>query len=456
MSFLDDPPRSDLDHDQRSGAQRERGLESVAAPRRARVAVPYDISSSSPMGVASAVGDRCEIVWVIDRRDPSLGPMARLLPRLGPVVDIGGRDLDDVASDLAELGVGGVVTFTDTQLLIASGLATALGLPANPPEVVERLNDKYVQRERLRTAGLPMPSIRLVPVGSYPDRALRALRDLHFPLVVKPRRGDSSRDVTLVSGVTSLREVIVALCPLTDVVVEEYLDDRAPGGHQPFGQYVSVEMIVQDGVPASLAVTGKFPLARQFRETGNFLPHPLSRADAADVVELAEAAAAALEVHAGALHTEIKLTPDGPRIIEVNGRVGGGAIDSLYARTHGISLTELAVAVALGDRVDLVPEAPAHHQGPFAYDFFVQPPIWAKRLESVAGVDSILERRGVETVAANRSPGDELDWRAGSQGYILQVSGTAADLSELAAVPASILAVAEVGYSGTATPLTSA
>ena len=89
----------------------------------------------------------------------------------------------------------------------------------------------------------------------------------------------------------------------------------------------------------------RFPLAEPFRETGDFMPHPLETEEAETVVAVAIAAAEALGVRSGALHTEIKLTPDGPRIIEVNGRIGGGAIDALYARRFGTSLTELAESI---------------------------------------------------------------------------------------------------------------
>ena len=37
----------------------------------------------------------------------------------------------------------------------------------------------------------------------------------------------------------------------------------------------------------------------------------------------------ALGVSTGCLHTEVKFTPDGPEIIEVNGRVGGGVPEML-------------------------------------------------------------------------------------------------------------------------------
>ena len=156
--------------------------------------------------------------------------------------------------------------------------------------------------------------------------------------------------------------------------------------------------------------------------------------------------ARSLGVRSGALHTEIKLTPDGPRIIEVNGRIGGGAIDALYARRFGTSLTELAAAIALGIAPDAIAELPASADGPFLYEFFAQPPTTATALRAIGGLDAIVGVAGAESVSPNRSTGDALDWRNGSQGYVLRVSGTADDLAVLGSVPTAVLTAALIEY----------
>jgi hypothetical protein len=59
----------------------------------------------------------------------------------------------------------------------------------------------------------------------------------------------------------------------------------------------------------------------------------------------------------GILHTEIKLTPAGPRVIEVNGRVGG-FIPELARQAAGIDLVDVGLRIALGERVELPPVEP--------------------------------------------------------------------------------------------------
>lgn len=416
--------------------------------------VTYDLTSSSPMELLTRLGDLCRIVWIVDAGDEALGPMRRLLTRAGTVFDTEGRPPAEVAAALVDARfeghpLAGVIAFTDSQLVPAATIADVLGLPGNPMSAVTRLNDKYHQRQAMLDAGLAVPAFVRIPTGSDPAAGAALASGLRTPLVLKPLRGDSSRDVVAVADRAELQAAltVVATRDVTgDLIVEEYLADREPAANGRIGGYVSVESLVVDGEVIPVAITGKFPLAHPFRETGNFMPHPLDAAGASEVVDLSGAAARSLGVRSGALHTEIKLTPDGPRIIEVNGRIGGGAIDALYARRFGTSLTELAAAIALGIAPDAIAELPASADGPFLYEFFAQPPTTATALRAIGGLDAIVGVAGAESVSPNRSTGDALDWRNGSQGYVLRVSGTADDLAVLGSVPTAVLTAALIEY----------
>ena len=115
---------------------------------RPRLAVPYDVTSSSPLELIETLDGRCEVVWVVDAGDPALGAWSRLLPRLGTVVDVAGRAPEDYTGELRSVGVDGVVAFTDGQLLTAALIGEALGLEGNPASTVVALTDKVAQRPR--------------------------------------------------------------------------------------------------------------------------------------------------------------------------------------------------------------------------------------------------------------------------------------------------------------------
>ena len=416
-----------------------------------RIAVAYDDAAQSPLELLEAIGEDYEVVWVVDMANRQDSLWNRLLPRLGPVVDTGHRKLSEVADDLRHMSIAGVIAFSDSQLSVASELAAMLELPGNPPFVTERLCDKWVQRQRLAAQGIDTPRVIHLAAGLRREELQREIESIARPFVIKPCRGSSSANTYRSGDSGILDEDLAALFGDDaelgfDYVAEEWLGDPDSLDDRPFADYVSVEAVAQGGVVIPVAITGKFSLAAPCRETGNFMPHHLGAIDAEAVIELAVAAAEALEVQVGALHIEIKLTREGPRVIEVNGRVGGGGIASLYSNSGGGSLIELSVAASLGAvhrPVQILGSRGAH---PFAYAYFVQAPQAAETLLSLQGLDQLNELAGVIDVKVRRNVGDHLDWREGSQGYLLSVVGAAEDLDELAAVPGRVDAALTIAY----------
>lgn len=259
----------------------------------------------------------------------------------------------DLVPELARHRPTGIQTFSEAMLPATSILAAALGLPFHDATVVRLLTRKDAQRQRLRDAGVDTTfSLALTDADEWDAVVTR----IGLPVVVKPACGVSSRNTVLVDDVDAGRALIG---PILDeegtILVEEYLHGIA--APEPWGDYVSVETVVQHGDVRNIAVTGKLRLAPPFRECGQFWPARLDPAVHSDVLALAERAIKSLEVLSGILHTEIKLTPDGPRIIEVNGRVGG-FIPELAGHAAGIDLVEVGARIACGERVELPPVEP--------------------------------------------------------------------------------------------------
>lgn len=265
------------------------------------------------------------------------------------------HDLSD--TDLvARLGAdppAGVLTFSEPMLPATSRLAGTLGVPFHDATVVAALTNKDVQRQVLRDAGVDdTVSLRLTDPAGWADAVART----GLPAVVKPARGVNSRNTVLVTDADQGRALVgEILAEETVVVVEEYLAGAEVP--EPWGDYVSVETVVQRGDVEHLAVTGKLRFAPPFRECGQFWPANLAADTHREALALADNAVKALGVVSGILHTEIKLTPAGPRIIEVNGRVGG-YIPELAMRAAGIDLVDVAARIACGERVDLPPVEP--------------------------------------------------------------------------------------------------
>ena len=305
----------------------------------------------------------------------------------------------------------------------------AAGLPFHHPAVVTALTDKFAQRAALRAAGVD--ATRCAAVDSAADLPA-ALAEVGLPAVVKPRRGGAaSRDTHLLRDAAQAAELAGELLDGQrgdGFVVEELLRGDPAAAGEGWGEHVSVESIVVGGQVHPVGVTGKFPLARPFRETGQFTPCTLAPELAAEVQRLAARAVRALGVRHGATHTEIKLTPAGPRVIEVNGRLGGN-LGELLRRGAGFDVLRATMGAALG----VAPRLPATGRRRLVYQRYLAPPMRQATLVTLGELDYLRGLPGVRRVEQRAQPGDRLDWRRGTEECVVVVYGEAADHDELRA-----------------------
>lgn len=405
-------------------ACRGRGADGGARPV---VVVPFGSWSVPLLQVAEAARPVCDVVWLVHSGDPVVATARRLLGRLGHVVDAAGLDADQLAAAVAVHRPSGAVALVDRDLVPLAGIADRLGLPFHSPVVARRLSDKVAQRRALRQAGLPVPACWELSARPGPAEVADVARQASYPAVVKPRVGTSSRHTVRVDDADELAAVVDAFAGhpggAEAMVVEEYLPGLPSMSGGPFADYVSVETLADASGLHHLAVSGRLPVAEPFRETALFIPSTLGRADTEAVLSTASAALDALGVRQGCCHTEVKLTPTGPRVIEVNGRIGGGVPDVLRMAS-GMDLLRLCFRAALGDQVG--PHGPVACER-VAYRLVVQPPASARTVRSVDGLQAVGRVPGVEDVSLNRRPGDSVEpWR-GTLTFVLSVLGTAAD-----------------------------
>ncbi|MDC0770983.1 ATP-grasp domain-containing protein [Streptomyces sp. HD] len=266
------------------------------------------------------------------------------------------NDLDALLPEAARLhsvlGFDGVITSCDYYLPTVARIAGHLGLPGPGPEAVEDACRKDATRRVLADAGLPGP--RFAVHEEWADLA-RAAREIGYPLVVKPVDLCAGMYVRRVDDETQLADAVRVLGEFpvnargqrrtSAVLLEELLD----------GPEVSVETVSYRGAVHMVGVTDKsIGGAPAFIETGHMFPAALPLADIDAAEQTALSALKALGLTDGVVaHTEIKLTSDGPRVVEVNPRPAGNRITELVRHVTGIDLAAACVDVALGRAPDL-------------------------------------------------------------------------------------------------------
>lgn len=342
-----------------------------------RLAVVYDEGSVTAGEIAVGLSKLGTVAFAVVESEHTNEHLP-LLRELGEV-------LAPDAAALRAFGPDAVLTFSERQLRATAELTAELGLPGHDPETARLVTDKAAQRRRLRESGVDAVLVHeLTTPGDWRDAAA------WLPLVLKPARGEGSRDTVMVTDEPAGQRFVAGWFdrrPGECLLAEEFLRGRASA---PFGDYVSVESAVAHGEVSTIAVTGKFPLIPPFRELGHLWPSHLGPAEEDAVVALASAAVRALGVRTGITHTEIKLTDAGPRIIEVNGRLGG-LLNPLSTRAVGLDLVEVAGRLALGEQPKITPVRPDGVH----FLYYNPAPPFPCRLDGIQGVRDLRALPGI-------------------------------------------------------------
>lgn len=234
----------------------------------------------------------------------------------------------------------GVLTFVENYVCEAARVAAALGLPGNPPEAVDAARSKLRTRELSARLGLPTPKAQRV---RSLDELFAAAGDVGFPAVVKPEFGASATGCVRVDSFESLPGVYKLI---RDVVTPEHKAIFRAGSDLLLEQYLDgvefdVDLVLQDGECVFSSVSQNWPTAEpSFQETGLHLPPDHNKKAVASLVDLSVHTVQSFGFRRGVLHVEGKCTSRGPRVIEVNARMGGTRIHQMVEAVWGVDLIE--------------------------------------------------------------------------------------------------------------------
>lgn len=274
------------------------------------------------------------------------------------------------------LGIDGIISpGTDWPVGVAARIAERAGLP-HPitPQTAVLATNKLRQRERLAEAGVPQPRSWVVGNGDEPPA-------VDGPVVVKSPDRQGQKGLTLVVDPAALVPAIEtarAAARSGIALVEELVD----------GPEVTVVGFSIDGVFTALTVTDR--ITAELPAFGVALAHVWPSHVGGQTPAVAEAAVAALGIENGPSYTQLRIGPDGPQVIEVAARLGGGHDAELVEAVLGVDLNGLALDAALGNELVLTPHKP--RVGGAVTRFLVAPPGVLERVEVPEGVEARIYR----------------------------------------------------------------
>ena len=247
-------------------------------------------------------------------------------------------------------GINGIMTLaSDMPIRTIAVVARELGLAGVTEETALKATNKAAMRDALYSHSVPIPMYFKASSKEDYFKAVNEIKRHGCQCIIKPADNSGSRGVNLLKSyekemVDRAYEYSKKYSRSGDLVVEEYLE----------GPEVSVETLSLDGECHVIQITDKMTTgAPYFVETGHSQPSMLPADIQLKIMEVAVAANRSIGIENGPLHTEIKVTSEGPKIIELGARLGGDNITThLVPLSTGVNMVECCIKIALGETPD--------------------------------------------------------------------------------------------------------
>lgn len=245
--------------------------------------------------------------------------------------------------------IDGIMTLaSDMPMQSVAVVSHEMGLVGISEDTALKATNKAFMRDALKEAGVPVPLYFRVKGKEAFIEAVNKVRDAGYKCIVKPADNSGSRGVDLLkedADIDAAYEYTIQFSRGGEIVVEEFME----------GTEVSVETLAVDGDVKVIQITDKLTTgAPYFVEMGHSQPSQLSEETKKKIAEVAIAANKAIGIENGPSHTEIKVTNDGPKIVELGARLGGDCITThLVPLSTGVNMVETSIKIALGEKPDL-------------------------------------------------------------------------------------------------------
>lgn len=325
-------------------------------------------------------------------------------------------DEEGTAALAEQIKPDGIMTLaTDLPMRSLAVATTRIGLPGISYDTAVKATDKGEMIKAFEAAGVEHPWYFIL---KGKDDLAKALPHITYPCVIKPTDNAGNRGVSFANDeaeLLSLYEYSHENSHSGDVIIEEYME----------GREVSVEIIVYHGEVHVLAVTDKLTQGKPyFVEIGHSEQSQLGEENVERIKDLATRAVKAIGIDNSPAHVEIMLTKDGPKMVELGARMGGGCITThLVPLSTGIDMIKSVMDLAMGKEPDVTPKFDKGSALRHIVDL-------EGEIVSIDGLDEARAVPGVTEVTMLKGIGDTVGYfKNGSDriGYVIAQGEDAAD-----------------------------
>ncbi|MDG1570404.1 ATP-grasp domain-containing protein [Bacillus cereus] len=319
------------------------------------------------------------------------------------------------------------MTLGEYDVPVAAEIAKRYNFPGLNPEAAYTSRNKANTRRVCAEKGVPAPKFWTVETL---EDILNVIDEVTFPCIVKPADETSSTDVIrclnkeeVINHFKSIKSKRVntrGQKRSQEILIEEFL----------IGYEVSVETITSKNNTYVLGVTDKLLSGNDhFVEVGHIFPSCLPEDVIKDCHNVVKLALDAIGFDFGVAHTELKITKDGPKLIEINARPAGDKIPDLVEYSLNLSSLKQLLLMSLGEEPDITNLVP--YRGA-AIRFLISPP---GVITEYAGVELIDSLNGIQEYSIPNLKGrlvNPLTKNGERLGYVVATGRTAFEAARIA------------------------
>lgn len=252
---------------------------------------------------------------------------------------------------------------SDVAMPTIGAVACKVGLPYFVPyETATLMHNKVALRTFLCQRGIS-------PVHFIPVKRIEDLEGWdHYPALMKPVDGQGQRGVVLVNSLAESRahfERVIGHSFSQTAILEEFLD----------GAEISVNVFCKDSTPIVMEISDRLVVAEYPGGIPKSHIYPSQSCQGKEELEtytLVKRCSEALGIREGPLYFQIKLTKNGPRIIEIAPRLDGCHMWRLIKTVTGMDLLEMTVKHLTGEAITIKENLSA--KTAHSLSFFYTPP----------------------------------------------------------------------------------
>ena len=330
-------------------------------------------------------------VVLVDRDETSPGFKEKVVPEYHSIAD-----KEKILELAQKYKIDGILASVDAGVRPTAYVCKVMGLPGISEEAAFMGTDKVAMRIRLKERGVPVPEFYIV---KSKEEYLEAVSKFTDVCIVKAADSSGSRGIYKLKDLTDESDIDYAydycreFSSTGELLIEEFM----------VGPEICVETLSAGGVCYPIQITDQMHKEPPyFTDCGYSQPSTLAPDIIEEIRQIAIDANLAIENYQGSSCTEMIVTKDGPKVVELGARLAGDFMTTaMVPLSCGVDMPGAVVKIALGESIDVQPK---FNKGS-CVRYFMKERIGLIR--EIVGVDKAKSIKGVQAVEILKGIGDE-------------------------------------------------